>query len=290
MRVLATAIVFLTTILDAQGTSITAQWSADTVLVGQPVRLRVSVQLEPGAVPHFPQLEISDPGVTLVSTKLEPLAAEYVFTFWEIGRAVLPEIPVKYLLSDGTEHIMQTDSLSVFVATALTGQEQDIREIKSMFPVILTNPEARLLRAGALVLLLVIIILIWRRRRRFPKPVTEWKKIYPDRAALKELARLQRHMYEPSQADKHYLELSRILRHYLERRYLFRALEMTTSEIQQVLSAEVGDSEIANLIGHVLELSDLVKFAGRSQDQHQWTYDLELVESIIRRTRPAFHV
>lgn len=290
MRVLAPAIIFLISSLNAQGTSITAQWSADTVLVGQPVRLRLAVRLEPGAVPHFPQLEISDPAVTLVSTKLEPLAAEYVFTFWEMGWAVLPGIPVKYLLSDGTEHILQTDSLAVFVATTLTGQEQDIRGIKSMLPVILTDPEARLYRAIVLVLLLGLIALIWRRRRRFPKAVTRWKKIYPDRAALEELTRLRRHMFEPNLADKHYLELSRILRHYLERRYLFRALEMTTSEIELVLSVEVGDPEIATLIGQVLELSDLVKFAGRSQDQHQWAYDLELVESIIRRTRPAFQV
>ncbi|MEE9466460.1 MAG: hypothetical protein V3W14_12905 [Candidatus Neomarinimicrobiota bacterium] len=290
MRVLATAILFLISVLHAQGTSITAQWSADTVQVGQPVRLRLLVQLEPGAVPHFPQLEISDPSVTLVSTKLEPMAAEYLFTFWELGWAVLPGIPVKYLLSDGTEHILQTDSLTLFVTTTLTGQEQDIREIKSMLPVILTDPRARLLRVVALVLLFGLIILIWRRRRRFPKAETGWKKIYPDRAALQELTRLRRYMFEPSLADQHYLELSRILRHYLERRYLFRALEMTTSEIQQVLSAEVEDPEIATLIGQVLELSDLVKFAGRRQDQQQWAYDLELVESIIRRTRPAFQV
>jgi len=290
LRVLATAIVILMSVLQAQGIGITAQWSADTVLVGQPVRLRLLVQLEPGAVPHFPQLEISDPAVTLVRTKLEPLAAEYLFTFWELGWAVLPGIPVKYLLPDGTEHILQTDSLSIFVATTLTGQEQDIREIKSMLPVILTDPRTRLLRLGALALLFGLIVLIWRRRRRFPKVVTEWKKIYPDRAALEEITRLRTQQFEPSLADKHYLELSRILRNYLERRYLFRALEMTTSEIRQVLSAEVGDSEIATLIGQVLELSDLVKFAGRSQDQLQWSYDLELVESIIRRTRPAFQV
>ena len=57
-----------------------------------------------------------------------------------------------------------------------------------------------------------------------------------------------------------------------------------------MLPRKTDDLEIANLVGQLLELADLVKFAGRSQDRRQWNYDLELVASIIRRTRPAFQV
>ena len=290
MRVIASAIFFLMAILQAQGTAITAHWSADTVLVGQPVRLQLVVDLAPGAVPHFPQLEIADQAVSLLETKLGPRSAEYLFSFWELGRIVLPGIPVKYVLPDGSEHLLETDSLAVLVVTSLTGEEQDIRNIKSMLPVILTDPRAQLLRALLMILVLGVMVLIWRRRTTPMAAGNKGSRLYPDRAALDDLAGLREQDYDQARADEHYLELSRILRWYLERRYLFRALEMTTSEIQRVLPRKTDDMEIANLVGQLLELADLVKFAGRSQDRRQWNYDLELVASIIRRTRPAFQV
>ncbi len=290
MRVPATALLFLIGALAAQGTGITAHWSADTVQVGQPVQLQLVVDLAPGAVPHFPHLEIDNPGVSLLKTNLGPRFAEYVFSFWELGRIVLPGIPVKYVLPDGSEHLLETDSLTVLVVTSLTGEEQDIRNIKSMLPVILTDPRTRLLRVLSLILLLGIMVLIWRRRTA-PRPAgAKGSRIYPDRAALDDLARLRELGYDQVRASEHYLELSRILRYYLERRYLFRALEMTTSEIQRVLPRKVDDREIATLVGQLLELADLVKFAGRYQDRRQWNYDLELVASIIRRTRSVFQV
>ena len=55
---------------------------------------------------------------------------------------------------------------------------------------------------------------------------------------------------------------------------------------QELLQAARGE----RVVGQLLELADLVKFAGRRQDRRQWDYDLELVASIIRRTRPAFQV
>ncbi len=290
MRVPATAILFLIAGLQAQGTGITAHWSADTVQVGQPVRLRLDMDLEPGAIPHFPQLEIADPVVSLLETNLGPRFAEYVFSFWELGRIVLPGISVRYVLPDGSEHLLETDSLAVLVVTSLTGEEQDIRNIKSMLPVILTDPRTRLLQVLSLILLLGSMVLIWRRRTAPIPAGNKGSRIYPGRAALGELARLGELEYDQARAHEHYLELSRILRRYLERRYLFRALEMTTSEIRRVLPRKVQDIEIATLVGQLLELADLVKFAGRRQDRRQWNYDLELVASIIRRTRPAFQV
>lgn len=290
MRVPATALLFLIAALQAQGTGIRAHWSADTVQVGRPVQLRLVVDLEPGAVPHFPQLEIVDPAVSLIETNLGPRSAEYVFSFWELGRIVLPGIPVKYVLPDGSEHLLETDSLAVLVVTSLTGEEQDIRNIKSMLPVILTDPRSQLLRVLLLVLLLGVMVLIWRRRTAPIADGIKGSRVYPDRAALDDLAGLRELGYDQSRASEYYLELSRILRRYLERRYLFRALEMTTSEIQRVLPRKTEDMEIATLVGQLLELADLVKFAGRYQDRRQWNYDLELVASIIRRTRPTFEL
>ena len=280
-----------TGVLHAQGARLTAQWSADTVRIGEPVSLRLSVSPAGDEVPHFPELSVPDPAASLVQTHLEPLAVEYVFTFWDVGRIRLPGIPVKLVTSDGAERTIQTDSLSVFVVSSLTGQEQDIREIKSMVPIILTDPRTIWIRVGAMVLLLGAAVLIWRtRQQRVDAPDPKDPRLQPERVAKEGLKALRAEPYEPAKADEHYLVLSRVLRRYLEQRFLFRALEMTTSEIKDMLSAELDDAATATLIGQVLEQSDLAKFADMHHSASQWQQDLDLAEGILDRTRPAFRV
>ena len=76
-----------------RGVRLDSHWSADTVHLGEPVTLRLELTLAEAAVPHFPELVLTDPGVTLISSHLEPLAVEYVLSFWNLGRTVLPMGP-----------------------------------------------------------------------------------------------------------------------------------------------------------------------------------------------------
>lgn len=269
---------------------LTSSWSADTAKIGEPVTLRLEVELPSGSVPHFPELAVASPEANLVQTRLEPMAVEYVFTFWELGRVTLPGIPIKIVTPDGSERIMRTDSLSILVASVLSGQEQDIREIKSMVPVKLTDPRSIWFRAGVMGVLLGVMVLIWRSRRSGPVDRHRGEKLQPLRAAQKALRELRAAHYYPEEADEFYLKLSRLLRQYLERRFLFRALEMTTSEIEEILPGELDDPATAQLIGQVLEQSDLAKFAGLPQPKNQWRQDLDLVAMIIERTQPSFRV
>ena len=68
-----------------EGLGLVYQWSTDTVSVGEPVILRIEVQLPEGAVPHFPALVVDNPEVNLINTHLEPSAVEYTLSFWELG-------------------------------------------------------------------------------------------------------------------------------------------------------------------------------------------------------------
>lgn len=274
-----------------RGVRLESHWSADTARLGEPVTLRLELTLAGEAVPHFPELALNDPGVTLVSSHLEPLAVEYVLSFWNLGWTVLPVIPVKYVLPDGEERIIRTDSLSIMIVTILTGEEWDIREIKSMVVISLTDPRFFWLRVGLIFLLVIVIVFIWRRRQQIRLThAREGAKIRPTVAARLALAQLKKAPYEPKQAADYYLELSHILRQYMERRFLFRAMEMTTSEIKRVLPEELDNPSTAVLIGQLLEQSDLAKFTGLSQTRNRWRNDVDLVERIIERTRPTIRV
>ncbi|MFC1481854.1 hypothetical protein ACFL6E_06395 [Candidatus Neomarinimicrobiota bacterium] len=283
MRVVFVIIMFVASAM-GQGVRLSALWSADTVTVGMPVTLRLEIELPEGTVPHFPELEIDDEAVSIVNARYEPMAVDYRFTFWELGKMVLPGIPVRYIDSRGSESIIKTDSLTIFVATSLIGNEEDIKSLKKMRLINLTDPKSTWLKFAALVILAVLIIFIFRRRK-LHKQLRELTPIHdPIKVALADLARLREQPYHPTRADAYYLELSRILREYLESRYLFRALEMTTSEIKELLQERIPDPSTAVLIGQLLEQSDIAKFAGQRQHRNRWRNDIDMVERIIART------
>lgn len=279
--------------LSAQnGLGLVYQWSADTVSVGEPVILRIEVQLPEGTIPHFPDLVIDNPEVNLVATHLEPSAVEYTLSFWELGRVILPEIPVKVVKPDGVEKVIATDSLSIFVASVLTGQEQDIREIKEMIPLRLRNIRSFWIRAGLMVLALGVFAALWRlRRKQQISPHEPERNIRPHLTAQRGLRELQSAVYDPELAGDFYMKLSQILRRYLEQRYLFRALEMTTSEIMEVFPDEIHDDEhTVILIKQVLDNSDFAKFANQQISATQWAEDLSKLKDILEHTRPSFNV
>jgi hypothetical protein len=266
-------------------------WKSDTASVGEPVVLRLEAELPKSTIPHFPELLIENRNVSLISTHLEPMAVEYTVAFWDVGRITLPGIPVKIVDNDGAEKVVVTDSMSIVVASVLTGQEQDIREIKEMVPLRLRNIRSFWLRVGFMVIIMGVVAILWRTRRdpEISRAKPE-KSLRPYLVVQRRVNELRSVVYDPKGAGDFYLELSQVLRQYLEQRYLFRALEMTTSEIKGVLPGEIDHEHTVSLIGQVLEDSDLAKFANQHLSTTQWTEDLSKLEDILEYTRPTFHV
>ena len=278
------------TALSAQGVRLESSWSADTVLIGQPVVLRLTAQVSDDAVPHFPGLTLTNPDISLDSTRYGPYSVAYSFTFWKVGRMVLPGLPVQIERNDGAITTLSTDSMSVMVVSSLTGDEADIREIKEMVPLQLVDARAFWRRLAILVLLLGLVLFIWLRRRREGFIERTWERRSPDVEARAALALLRDKVYQPYAAPERYEELSRVLREYLEFRFLFKALEMTTSEIKGQLPRILDDPASAVLIGQLLERCDLAKFAKQRQDQNTWRNDLDMIDRIIEKTRPDFEI
>ena len=197
---------------------------------------------------------------------------------------VLPGIPVRYIDNAGAESVIATDSLSIIIASSLTGAEQDIQALKKMRLINLTDPKMAWLKFAVLISLAVLIIFIFRSRQKHTQLPELIPTYDPLKLALADLAQLRTQSYHPTRADAYYLELSRILRDYLESRYLFRALEMSTSEIKEQLPIRITDPSTAVLIGQLLEQSDIAKFAGQRQHRNRWRNDIDMVERIIERT------
>lgn len=269
-----------------QGVRITSYWSADSVRIGEPVILHVEASLPKGSIPHFPTITMNEDAVTIVGTHLQPMAVDYAMTFWEVGKAVIPGIPVRIVDADGNERELVTDSLSIMVMSTLTEQDQDIRSIKAMVPLFLRKTTQQWLKLGLLLLALLATYLFWRNRKaRQIAEAEEAARLDPVQTALDGIEELRNVEYHPTKAGVSYLALSRLVRTYLERRFLFRALEMTTVEIKEVLPKFINEPSTSVLINQILDHSDEAKFAGKRQNYNVWRNDLDLGVRIVEKTK-----
>ena len=117
------------------------------------------------------------------------------------------------------------------------------------------------------VLLLVLIALCGYLylRLRDNKPVISHikivKRLLPHQKAMKEIEQIKAdRMVASENAKEYYTKLTDTLRKYIEERYGFSAMEMTSSEIIERLTA-AGDQQSLDELRQLFTTADLVKFA-----------------------------
>jgi len=105
--------------------------------------------------------------------------------------------------------------------------------------------------------------------------------------ALRELRQLQREGLIAQKAYKaYYSRLSWILRAYFENRFLFPALEQTTTELMARFgAAQELDDEQQRWTRAILEQADLVKFARFIPEADDARQVLELAFRIVEQTK-----
>ena len=117
------------------------------------------------------------------------------------------------------------------------------------------------------VLLLVLIALCGYLylRLRDNKPIISHikivKRLLPHQKAMKEIEQIKAdRMVASENAKEYYTKLTDTLRKYIEERYGFSAMEMTSSEIIERLTA-AGDQQSLDELRQLFTTADLVKFA-----------------------------
>jgi len=112
-----------------------------------------------------------------------------------------------------------------------------------------------------------IYFLVWQVRKKNRKsrlPEIMRKPAEPPHIfALRELNNLKdARLWQQGQVKEYYTRLTDILRNYLEYRYDIKALEQTTGEtLQSLTAAGFNDNRLFGILKEVLETGDLVKFA-----------------------------
>jgi len=261
----------------------------DTLYVGTPMQLLVSVTCAPGDSVLVPEPDVMDIFVPTDVQENEQLTdtaqlTQFLYTFqpFDVGTFTFPALPFT-VQHQGTLTELKTKPFDVTIYSVLPDSAGAIRDIAPPVAVKLGWLDI-LLPFLLIALIIAAIIFIKRRRGRdtsVPKsPVPEdtrpaW------RIALEMLYRLQdKKLLFNGEFLAFHFELSMILRFFLERQFHFNAMEMTTMEIKENLPMK--DVQKRRDVLEKLRWFDMVKFAryaptmADSEDAMAW------VESFLK--------
>lgn len=209
---------------------------------------------------------------------------DFTIRTFTTGEYVIPPLPVEYMLPDSTFKYISANPIKIDIKSILADENSDTLQIKPL------KPQASLERERSELWFFVILgalllgggwtaYYFYRKSRLIPveyvDPRSEWEIACTDLALLKESDYLSE-----GNLKKFYIELSEIIRKYLGRRFDFLSTDLTTGEIDMILTSMIVDLRFQSETIQFLIHSDLVKFAKfvpdmkRAEDDWQIAYDL----------------
>ena len=164
---------------------------------------------------------------------------------------------------DGREHTLQTEGLTVTVASVVADELPSLDDLKPMAePVELPTTGRTILWLAALGLLLAAGcgLFAWRRlRRRAAEAVVP---LSPQELAWLEFERLIQQNLAQEDVKRFFVELTGVVRRYIERTTGVQAPEQTTEEfLSQIARDTTFAAEESRRLKSFLESADLIKFA-----------------------------
>jgi hypothetical protein len=263
-----------------QGYKASADLEPGTILIGDQVNLNLSFRFPAGTQVVWPSIKDTILGnIQVISrTKVDSiwsadkknlkLSQKLRMTCFDSGFYTIPPIRFYYRnLPDTTIRFEQTGIQILTVHTLAVDTTLAIKPIKGPVKVPFSILEfLPWIIAGILFLAIAGFLLFYFIRRRKGEPVFLLRpaiKYQPHELALMELEKLRvKKLWQTGKLKEYHTELTDILRKYIEDRFHLMAMESTTSEILEALEDKTSiQKESRKLLGEILSMADLVKFA-----------------------------
>lgn len=263
------------------------------MLVGQQAHVTLKAVAKENAKVEFPKFKPSEfvtPGVEVLSCQPQEersvdngfveRSMVYTLTSFDDTLYYIPALTVKI---DGKPH--QSKSLALKVLT----MEVDTTHIDQFFGPkgVQENPFlwaewSPVFWLSVLLLILLALTYYLYVRLRDNKPIITHikivKRLLPHQKAMKEIEQIKADkMVTAENSKEYYTKLTDTLRKYIEERYGFQAMEMTSSEIIERLTA-TQDQKALDELRQLFTTADLVKFAKYSTLINE--NDMNLVNAI----------
>ena len=246
------------------------------MLVGQQAHVTLKAVVKENSKVEFPKFKPSEfvtPGVEVLAGQsmddkemdngCVEKAMVYTLTSFDDTLYYLPPLTVKV---DGKPY--QSKSLALKVLTI----EVDTTHAEQFFgpkdvqdnPFLWSDWSLSFWLSVLLLILLALVYYLYIRMRDNKPIITHIrivKKLLPHQKAMKEIEQIKADKMVSSENSKeYYTKLTDTLRKYIEERYAFNAMEMTSSEIIERLTASQ-DQKALDELRELFMTADLVKFA-----------------------------
>lgn len=252
---------FFSAIIKAQSkTTVKATVDRSQILIGEPISLRLEVDVPENEAIRFFQIDSLPHFEFLDQQKIDTsntgggtvLSLVMKITSFDSGRWVIPSLVLG-------ENIV-TDSISIDVGFSPFNPEQPYHDIKEIIEVTpeekKEKPQWWYLLAGA-ALLLIILVLIFRKKKKPAVNVVE-QPVDTYMEAMTQLEKLQKEKPGPKQ---YYSKLVDVFRIYVHNKTGIHSLQNTTDDLVSQLRGLKIPKEPFEQLGQSLRLSDFVKFA-----------------------------
>jgi hypothetical protein len=257
---------------DTTGIEVQAVAAPDSVRIGEPLMLTVSVSgVVDGARVVFPQFpdtgEITayGPPQLFGVEEGDSRSARYELAAWNVGAVTLPVGEV-LILAGGAELRIPLPDVTIQVGSVLP-QEADADTLAWEPPADVVGSNwsmAEKLAAGGLALALLLAVAFYMRRRSATQPVPLPALKPPRERALEGLDILARSgLIEAGEFKAVYSAISHVLRVFLAETDGRWGLDLTTSELFLEVGQDGIDDSAVTALNTILEEADMVKFAGR---------------------------
>ena len=257
--------------------------SVDTniIFVGQQVEIKISNNIKNSEFwPNFNDTLVK--GLEIVQSDFDTLSEEIIqkiiITSWDSGSYYIP--PVKFSATS------KSNALIINVLLPNIDANSELKDIKGPLDDNIGWSDIW----PWLVLILIILLSIFTYKKYFnkkKKTVVVKKNIQTPAhvLALNALKKLEnKKLIDKKDIKEYYSSISEIIRRYIENRFNFPALELTTYEILDIITANIKKEESISL-KNILEISDLVKFAKKIPDQNENIKNLNLATDFVKKTK-----
>ena len=214
-------------------------------------------------------------------------ATEIEAVLFKPGTHATPSLSVSVRRPDGTVIYRPARPMDVTVVSVLTPDDTERRDIRPQadIPVPAVWPWAA---GGAATLGLLAVAGGYLLRRRFmgDTAIPPQPQVPPAEAALAELDRIEAlNLPARGRFGEHYVLVSTCLRQYIRGRFGIPALDLTTRQVKDMLATRRSRGVDLRGFGHVLDESDLVKFARFLPGQDEAMAVIQQSRDLILRVR-----
>jgi LPXTG-motif cell wall-anchored protein len=254
------ALFFSAITLAQSKTTVKATVDRSQILIGEPISLRLEVDVPEHEAIRFFQIDsllhfelLDQQKIDTSNTGSGTVLSQIIrITSFDSGHWVIPSL----VLGENSA----TDSIPIDVGFSPFNPEQPYHDIKEIIEVTpeekKEKPQWWYLLAGA-VLLVIILVLIFRKKKKPVVTVVE-PPVDPYKEAMVQLEKLQK---EKPEAKQYYSKLVDIFRIYVLNKTGIHSLQNTTDDLVSQLRGLNIYKEQFEKLSQALRLSDFVKFA-----------------------------